>query len=624
MTKIIIAVPNQQMYDQACRILADTKTDALVLRTSSGTVVDDVAKAAEGGGAVVVARGHHAQLLKKYTVLPLVEIMLSGQEVALLIRKALLASKKPRPVIAFIGYSSMFGDLAPFSDIFDVTLWTYCADGEEPIPALVDRALGDGADMVIGGEIAVARARELHAAALFLESTAESIAMALRSALRVRYGIDTEKRKSAEMMALLNYSFDAVLILDTAGRVTMTNHVAERIFGIPDRELMGRHIFELLEAGPGSALFDALGKKKDIYAAVAMTKQEAFFANLAVLRYSGGDEGFILSLQAFKRIEEMEETVRLERVRMGYVAEGTFDGLPGASSAMEEVKREAKLYAQYDLPLLITGDFGTPGSALAQAVHNAGNRRKSPFVSLDLGRITGEMQPLRLCGTQGEFLQKGAVELAHRGTLLIENVDLLTPQGQYLLLQLADKGLLMHPDGRMRLPVDVRLICVTHRDLRAMAGEGRFSWPLYYALARTLLRIPPLRARPEDIPLLTAAHLKRLASAYHKPVSLTPEAQALLNAHPWEGNELALSLFLERLVILSGELTAKADFVRRQLDLEGFSQKSADAVPAAAAGEEAEILAALLACRGSRAECARRLGISTTTLWRKMKKHGIA
>lgn len=626
MTKIIIAVPNQTMYEQAQKVLSDLQVDAHVLKTTSETVVDDVLKAQNGDDAVVVVRGHHAQLLKKHMALPLVEITLSGQEIALLIKKACLVCTKARPHIAFIGYHSMFGDLSPFADIFDVDIQAYYANESLSIQSAVEQAVAAGANVIIGGKIAVEYAGRLPVSTLFLESTTESITMALRSALRVQYGINMEKKRYAQLLALLNYSFDAVLILDRVGRVTMTNYAAERIFHIPNKELLGKHIFDLLESGPGSILAEAIDKRKSIYSAIARTKQESFVVNMAAFRFDGADEGFILSMQAFKRIDELEEAVRLERMKFGYTASGVLDDIIGISTVMQETKREAMLYAQYDYPLLIAGDFGTQKVPFAQAIHNASPRRKGPFVCLNLAHITREMQQSKLNGLSGEHPLKGALELANRGTLLLEHVDLLNPESQYILLNLINNGCIMHPDGRIRLPVDVRLICTTHKDLRSLAQNDQFSLPLFYRLARLELHLPPLRAHTEDIALYIDKQLERLSHNYHKHITLSSGARALIHAHTWEGNELELRLFLEKLVILSEQLEITEDFVRHQLLGRSYNEEGAKVLPVAPVFENSEaahLIALLRECGGNRAECARRLGISKTTLWRKMKKYHI-
>ena len=305
MSKLIIAVPNQSMYDQAREVLTEEQMQADVLITSSQSVVADVRAVQAGQDAVVIARGYHAYLLRHQTDIPLVDIVLSGQEIALLAQRAVGLCKKTNPQIAFIGFHSMFSDPAPFAQMLHADLRVYLAHDPSSIPETVDMALSEGADVIVGGELALEHARRQGAVSLFLSSTKESLIMALRTARRVQYGMSMEKNRTQEFSALFDHSFDAILKLDRAGCVLLANSMAEKAFRLPAHLLVDRPLTDLLDLGPGDALSTAISERRDVYAAVVRTKGEDYVANLAVLHAEEGTEGFLLSLQAFKQIDEL-------------------------------------------------------------------------------------------------------------------------------------------------------------------------------------------------------------------------------------------------------------------------------------------------------------------------------
>ena len=317
-----------------------------------------------------------------------------------------------------------------------------------------------------------------------------------------------------------------------------------------------------------------------------------------------------------------EEQICKERYSKGYVAAHTFDDLRTVSPAMNEVRETAMKYARYDLPVMLIGEVGVGKRALAECIHNFSLRRRSPFVSVDCGGLSAQMQHTQFMG-DGRI--KGAFEIAHTGTLLIEHVAMLDEYCQYQLLHVLKHSCLVGLDGRMMLPVDVRVICTTGRDLYRCVQEGRFLEPLYCMLTQLELAVPPLCERAEDLPALLDDSIEKYSTLYRKYVHLSSEARELIYAQPWGGNILQLSLFCEKLLILADDKHITADFVQKHLPRSFSSAQSAPRpLPMVVhSAEEAQLIEALESHGGSRALAAEALGVSKTTLWRRMKKYNI-
>ena len=625
--KIVIAVPNQVMVTQAQNAARALGVDATILLESSHTVVEAVQRERENGAVVAIARGNHAHLLLHNTDIPLIEIVLSGQNMALLFSEAKkLCPEKARPRIGLVGFCNMFGEVDTLAQVLGIDVGTYFVSRSDELSSAMEQAVREGADVIIGGEITMHHAAEMGVRHLFLHSTQDSIATAIATAKRMLYAIEMEKHNAAEFASLVNYSFDAVLKLDAQGQVTFSNYMAEKIFRRTGDALHGLNIAQLIDlASPAHPINAAMRENRSAYAIAVNAGKQALIANLAAINVDSQNMGFILSLQEFKKIEELEEQIRKERYSKGYVATQTFDNICSASPVMNDVKETAMKYARYDLPVLLMGDVGVGKRALAECIHNASLRKRSPFVAVDCGGLSAQMQHDQFMGAS-DGRTKGAFEIAHTGTLLIEHVALLDEYCQYQLLNVLKHGCLAGLDGRMMLPVDVRVICTTGRDLYQRMREGRFLEPLYCMLTQLELTLPPLSERAEDLPGLLDMSIEKYSTLYRKYVHLTSDARELIYAQHWGGNVLQLQLFCEKLLLLADDKLITAEFVARHLP-RSFAAAQPSAAPAPLvvhSAEEAQLIELLERHGGSRTLTAEALGISKTTLWRRMKKYGIA
>ena len=626
MSKLVIAVPNQIMVTQAENAARSLGVDATVLLENSRTVVESVKREREHGAAVAIARGNHANLLLHETDMPLVEIVLSGQNMAMLFSEARRQCEKENARIGLVGFRNMFGDTSTLAQVLGVNVMPFLANRTDELRLCTQKAAEAGVDIVIGGEIVAEEAEKLGLKHLFLHSTQDSIETAIAVAKRILYAIEMEKHNAAEFASLVNYSFDAVLKLDAQGNVAVSNYMAEKIFRRRGEALHGMHLSELIDLGSESnPISAAMRDKRSVYAITVKAGNQALIANFAAINVEGQNVGFILSLQEFQKIEDLEEQIRKERYSKGYVAMQTFDDLRTVSPVMREVKETAMKYARYDLPVMLLGEVGVGKRALAECIHNFSLRKRNPFVSVDCGGLSAKMQQTQFMGDGHST--KGAFEIAHTGTLLIEHVSMLDEYCQYQLLHVLKHSCLVGLDGRMMLPVNIRVICTTGKDLYQCVRDGKFLEPLYCMLTQLELLVPPLCERAEDLPALLDMSIEKYSTHYRKYVHLLPEARELIYAQPWGGNILQLSLFCEKLLILADDKQITGEFVRRHLprSFAPAQQSTQRSLPMVVhSEEEAQLIEALEKHGGSRSLAAEALGVSKTTLWRRMKKFGIA
>ncbi|GIK86464.1 MAG: two-component system response regulator GlrR [Betaproteobacteria bacterium] len=247
-------------------------------------------------------------------------------------------------------------------------------------------------------------------------------------------------------------------------------------------------------------------------------------------------------------------------------------GIVTRSPKMEDLLRQARLVADSDAAVLVYGESGTGKELLARAIHRASRRAELPFVAVNCGAIPGELLESELFGhARGAFTgavqaHKGLFQTADKGTLFLDEIGDMPLPLQVKLLRVLQEGEVRPVGSTQSVPVDVRIISATHRDLEAQRAASLFREDLYYRLNVVSLRLPPLAERREDIPVLATHFLRKLAERYRKPLpTLAPDAMALLIAAPWPGNVRQLLNLLEQAVALTTTAVIPASVVQNAL-----------------------------------------------------------
>jgi two-component system response regulator GlrR len=247
-------------------------------------------------------------------------------------------------------------------------------------------------------------------------------------------------------------------------------------------------------------------------------------------------------------------------------------GIITRSARMEDLLRQAKLVADSDASVLIFGESGTGKELLARAIHHASKRREKAFVAVNCGAIPADLLESELFGhARGAFTgaiqaHKGLFQAADGGTLFLDEIGDMPLPLQVKLLRVLQEGEVRPVGSTQAIPVDVRVISATHRDLDSQRDQGMFREDLFYRLNVVSLKLPALAERREDIPLLAAHILRKLAERYRKqPSTLAPDAMALLVAAPWPGNIRQLLNLLEQAVALTPTTVIPATLVQAAL-----------------------------------------------------------
>lgn len=620
MAKFALLLPREEMVQPAGRIARELGLEVVYNRSATTDRILELAEESGRLGAdIIVARGRQASIIKENTDFPVVEIRLTGQEIALSLRRAKdMVPQIQRPRIGIVTLPNMIGDVRCFEEVLDIELRTYFCHRTDEMQGCVEQAMADGMNVILGGDYVNACCRRLGKRTLFFESTDDSLRTSLQQAKNLGFATDTEQRNTAHLQVLLDYSFNGILELNDQGVILRVNDVACKILGKAREELVGQSLSELMPDTDAELWSWTLRERQELFSSLLEVAGVEVVANAAPVGGRSSAAGIVFSFYEMRRVERQEAHALQERYRLQrYQARGRFEDLAHKSREMDGLVKLARTFADTDEPVLIQGEVGVGKCLLAQGIHNASRHASRPFVTFDCG--AGEED-------QAERLAQSILS-ADLGTLYLEHANKLTAAAQHALTRLLQEGVVLAMDGSGPAPVSVRVITSLTTPLHTCMTAGLFQPKLYYMLFALQLNIPPLRTRLDDLDQAISLFLDRCVSKFNRYVVPTQEARQLLLHSAWPGNYLQLRAFLERMVLTAPARTVGAGYVRSllsQLNAAGSEVLTQAPPPVCTDEPEAEqIMDILLSCGGNRAAAAQRLGISKTTLWRRMKQYGI-
>lgn len=419
-------------------------------------------------------------------------------------------------------------------------------------------------------------------------------------------------------------------ILDRDLNIATINRAASRILGRDSLSVIGKSAREVFEHGfPG--ITELIGKTIEHHRPVRNFNLEITDRNADVKTYlvSTGiveetdevDSGVILVLH------DVSETTRLRKARISMFRYGS---LIGATERMKEVYSLIETVSQYDTTVLVYGETGTGKELVARTIHEQSDRSAGPFIPVSCSALTSSLLESELFGhVKGAFTgaikdRRGRFELANRGTIFLDEVGTLSLDVQVNLLRTIQERVI-EPVGSSRpIPIDVRVISATNRDLSQLIAKREFREDLYYRLKVFQMDLPPLRERRLDIPLLADAFIEKFNSLYNRRViGLSNPAKELLMKYAWPGNVRELENAIEHALVLTPGQVVEPQYL--PAGIRHMSENGTAPPPPEQdlSTEEEKIRRGLAAFAGNVSRTARHLGIHRTTLWRKMREFGI-
>jgi len=461
-----------------------------------------------------------------------------------------------------------------------------------------------------------------------------------RSAAETQSSHHDETRELGLLRLIIDNIYHGVMITDAQGYVTYFNKPYEQFLRVDPKSQIGKHCTNVVENSRMHLVAETARpevnyphriKGNDMVVQRIPIKQDgkviAVFGQVMFkdVRDVGKLARKLAMLESKVQLYE-QELLTLRSTRY------TMDSIVGISRAVQELKKEALKAAATHLPVLITSESGTGKELFAHAIHHASPRRLHPFVRINCGAIPRDLMETELFGyAEGAFTgalskgKPGKFELAHHGTVFLDEIGDLPLDMQPKLLRVLEEKELERVGGTSIIPVDFRLIAATNQNLEQMVAQGKFRRDLFYRLNVIPLNIPPLRERKEDIVPLARYMLEELLTdTTGRAIEMDPQAEAILRNYDWPGNARELSNVLERVASsLEGAKIYPQDLPRY---LQNFPktpslQEAFGLKQAIDRAQQEAIRYALVIAKGSKAQAARLLGIHRTLLYKKMKKY---
>ncbi|MGH9378656.1 MAG: sigma 54-interacting transcriptional regulator [Terriglobia bacterium] len=354
--------------------------------------------------------------------------------------------------------------------------------------------------------------------------------------------------------------------------------------------------------------------------------------NLSLLSRIAGQVALAIdNAVAFRQIAELNDRLAGEKQYLENELGAEYDEIVGESASLKRVLRQVETVAATDATVLIRGETGTGKELIARAVHNLSGRRERTFVKLNCAAIPSGLLESEIFGHErgaftGAFAQKtGRLELAHRGTFFLDEVGDMPLELQPKLLRALQEREFERVGGTRTIPVDVRLVAATNQDLEEMVKERRFRSDLYYRLKVFPVVIPPLRERPEDIPILAHYFTQKYALQMGKHIqSIAPKSLQALSGWHWPGNIRELENLIERAVILSRGPELEIPLAEFETNGDIDLHRSAQTLEEAEREHILRVLRESKGVIGGPHGAAVRLGLKRTTLNFRMRKLGIS
>lgn len=627
--------PTRQLAEKARQIIAQRSdpVDVFICGRDHDGIVELATALQQRGAKLLISRKGAQQIIQEST-----DIQVVGLNNTLIdYMRMLLDPHNGSDLVAFFSYSPLSMDVLQMCELLHVRAKNYTFSSIADCRNCVAKAIVDGATYGIGGAWTDVAAREVGFRHVILENSEESITGALEVANQIR-AIQREEHAKQQRLktrlemyqAVLNFTHDAILSIDENGIVQIVNPVAERIIGKPAEQLLGLPVEKVLFK---TKMPDVLTSGKPQINQIMQINQTLTNTNRVPILVDNEVRGVVATFQDIRQLQSTEQKIRLKLHEKGLVAKYTFADILGDSPAIRNTVQVAKSYASSQAAVLIHGETGVGKELFAQSIHNASSRRNGPFVALNCAAVSNNLLESELFGyEEGAFTgasrggREGLFELAHGGTFFLDEIGEIPVETQVELLRVLQEKEIRRVGGSRVIPVDVRVITATNRDLIEEILNKRFREDLYYRLNVLDLEIPPLRDRGHDVEILGLAFFRSLCGRTEPDLAKRfLELLGQIGDYPWYGNIRELQSFAERVHILLKNHTETFSVMTEMMLRRSRTQVTLPGQPPESDEHERQrIISALRSNPSSMEAAARSLGYSRQTLWRKMKKYGLA
>ncbi|AFM39488.1 transcriptional regulator containing PAS, AAA-type ATPase, and DNA-binding domains [Desulfosporosinus acidiphilus SJ4] len=641
-SRILFVAPYEELAEEARKTVSFLEKPCRVIVADMSDGAAAAQKALNDGIEVIISRGGTASLIRQAVTIPVIEVEVTGYDIL----RALNPLREIDGTFGIIGFPSVIKGCQTVAEMLGLN-YHICelGEGDEELLSVNTEEFAQ-TKVIVGDTIAVRYSEILNCPVHLIKSGPESIAAAIMQAEQLIEALEKERAKTALSTVILNAVHEGVVTIDKEGTIVNINAEAQKMLGLSS-DILGKPAKGLfrsqLLAGP---------QVRKITGYPDIVNGKDLVINLYPILVREVHLGTVMTLQNTLEIQQAEYNIRRKLYHKGLIAKLSLDDFKGNCKSVRSALDQARKYAFTDSSILIQGESGTGKEIIAQGIHQVSLRQKGPFVAINCAALPENLLESELFGyEEGAFTgarkggKQGLFELAHKGTLFLDEVGELPLHVQARLLRILQEKEVMRVGGDRIIPVDVRLISATHRNLNEAVEKNEFRADLFYRLNVLGLMVPPLRERKGDIRLLMDQFLSELAPKLGKTRLKYPEEvyQAFESYH-WPGNVRELRNCVEKLIVLSEtnlilpeSLKAIPFITQNKIELANVSASSKPPEGSEETGEfheednlvsiqgslndiEKRIIEKVVKLENHNlSRAAKRLGIDRSTLWRKRR-----
>ncbi|NNK93237.1 MAG: sigma 54-interacting transcriptional regulator [Desulfobacterales bacterium] len=593
------------------------------------------AKEMESNGAeVLLARGGTALLIRKNVQIPVLSFPISTIDILSCLKEATAYGSN----ILIVSFLNRKIGLEFVEELFDVRITQEVCRNFIEMQELISTH-GEKYDAIIGGSTSLMIARQYGLNFIETHTPEEAVETTLESAISVALHSRSEQEKTKRFSLILNGVSDGVIAYDREGRITLLNDQANKLLKRRSTSFEGTYLQDLISQPAAIRAISTSQPKQD---KIEKVGSDHFVFNHTPIVVNDSAVGGVTTFKDVSNVIQVEGEIRRSFAR-GLVAKYGLSDLVYESNIMEEMVNRSRRFASTDSTILIIGETGTGKEILAHSIHGLSNRNSNALVSINCAALSEELLQSELFGyEEGAFTgsrkggKPGLFEIAHNGTIFLDEINATSQNVQRHLLRVLQEREVMRIGADRVTPINVRVLAASNSNLIEEVNRGRFREDLFFRLNVLTLTIPPLRDRLSDIPLLVNRFMQLLTIEYEQEQFFIPEQYMhKLKQYQWPGNVRQLRNFIERLVLICDSGFDYSVFDELYFELfeyrsnKIYSQGKRGLQPALETqslpsitgdSEYAKIKSALETSGYSRSKAAKLLGISRTTLWKKLKK----
>ena len=583
--------------------------------------LDRINRAILNGAEVIIAGGANAQVARGHFNVPVVDYRVTLADYVSAVHRAYEIGGMP----ALVSYrSTMPESLKDLLKQFSLPVEEIIYEDTEELEEKVRKS---SANLIVGNALAVDVAGRLGLKSLLLYSGGGSIRETVEEARTLVREIRREREKNEFAKAMMKYSPNGIIYLNGENRIVDCNQSLHDMLGRPRSIILGRCVEEVLP----ECLAGHDGGVESVV--IHINEKKVLERWVDIADGNGNRIGSILILTLFSDYKKAEVDYRKKqqelRTETGFTARYSLKDIIGSSCQMKMCTDEAALFSQTDASVLIYGETGVGKELFAQGMHNEGERKHGPFVAINCAALPENLLESELFGyDEGAFTggrkggKKGLFELADSGSLFLDEIGEIPPTLQARLLRVLQEKEIMHVGGNRVIPVDVRIITATNKNLEQMTDK-EFRRDLLYRLNVLELHIPPLRKREEDVIELFRFYLSKKMGMDSQRVELSAELQDILKLYSWKGNIRELQNVCERFCLYMEKNTRFNEKYARRCVIKAIGEDKL-VQDIAAAYEKTDKLELIQNLKRllfyNNDQVGQALGMSRTTLWRVMNK----